>query len=114
MPGDIKTGGGIVFWKTRGLRERSPAWTSTSGFCLIIVSIADRVYSGPTDVTGRSTGSFPEKLLPLPDQPGPEFVRLLTLQRELLPVPFLLCFRIEPGSNIFGIIIELERIGDKE
>jgi hypothetical protein len=53
-------------------------------------------------------------LLPLPDQPGPEFVCFLTLQRELLFVPFLLCFRIEPGSNIFRIVIELERIGDKE
>ena len=61
--------------------------------------------------------TIPKRLLYLwflPDQPGPEFVRFLTLQRELLLVPFLLCFRIEPGGNIFRIIIELERIGDKE
>jgi hypothetical protein len=44
---------------------------------------------------------YPQKLLPLPDQTGPEFVCFLTVQRELLPVPFLLCFRIEPGGNIF-------------
>ena len=49
-----------------------------------------------------------------PDQPGPEIERPCTVQRELLPVPFLLCLRIKPWGEISGIIIERERVGDKK
>ena len=48
------------------------------------------------------------------DQPRPQFVCLSAVFRELLVPPLLLLLRVECRGDIFGIIVELEGIGDKE